>query len=54
MGNFQAGNYIGTLENGGVGITYSSGMIDQIPAELQAEIEELQAQIIAGEIQTLP
>lgn len=49
---FEAGNWIGTLENGGVGIAYGSNMGDRIPAELKAEIEELQAKIIAGEIVT--
>jgi basic membrane protein A len=51
-GNFEAGNWIGTLENGGVGITYGAKMGDKIPAELLAELKELEAQIIAGEIAT--
>ncbi len=51
---FEAGNWIGTLENGGVGIQYGSAWVDKIPAELKAEIDELKARIIAGEIKTLP
>ena len=50
-GEFVAGNYLGTLENGGVGLGY--GGVD-VPAELQAEIEALVPQIISGEIATLP
>ncbi|MDZ4158392.1 MAG: BMP family ABC transporter substrate-binding protein, partial [Anaerolineaceae bacterium] len=53
-GKFEAGNWIGTLDNGGVGIQYGSTWAGKIPAELKAEIEKLQAQIIAGEIKTLP
>lgn len=49
---FEAGNWIGTLENGGVGITYSAGV--EIPAELKAEVEALIPKIIAGEIKTIP
>lgn len=42
--NFQT-NYIGTLNNGGVGLaTYSA----QVPPELQAEIAAIQQQFIAG------
>ncbi len=50
-GTFAGGNYTGTLENGGVGLGY--GGVD-VSAELQAEIEDLAAGIIAGEIATLP
>lgn len=53
-GKFEAGNWIGTLANGGVGIQYGSTWAGKIPAELKAEIEKLQAQITAGEIKTLP
>ena len=48
---FAGGNFIGTLENGGVGLAY--GGVD-VPADLKAEIEEIQAGIIAGTIATLP
>ncbi len=50
-GNFTSGNFIGTLENGGVGLAY--GGVD-IPADLMAEVEEIKAGIIAGDIATLP
>jgi phosphate/phosphite/phosphonate ABC transporter binding protein len=48
---FAGGNFIGTLENGGVGLAY--GGVD-IPAELMTEVEGIQADIIAGKIATLP
>jgi len=51
-GAWEGGNWIGTLENGGVGIAYGAAMADKIPAELLSELEELEAQIIAGEIET--
>ncbi len=47
-------NYLGTLENGGVGITYGSAMGDRIPAELQAEVDALIPMIVSGELATLP
>jgi basic membrane protein A len=53
-GTFVGENWIGNLENGGVGLAYGSAYVDQIPAELKAEIEALAAKIISGEIKTLP
>ena len=50
-GEFAGGNYLGTLENGGVGLGYGGV---EIPADLQAEIEALIPQIIDGTIATLP
>nr|MBC8496311.1 BMP family ABC transporter substrate-binding protein [Chloroflexota bacterium] len=50
-GSFAGGNYLGTLDNGGVGLSY--GGVD-VPAELKAEIEALIQQIITGDIATLP
>ena len=50
-GSFAGGNYLGTLENGGVGLGY--GGVD-VPAELAAEVEALIPLIISGEIATLP
>jgi len=50
-GSFVGGNYMGTLDNGGVGLGY--GGVD-VPSDLQAEIEALTPQIIAGEVSTLP
>jgi basic membrane protein A and related proteins len=49
---FEAGNWIGTLENGGVGVAIGAAMGDKIPADLLAELADLEVQIIAGEIAT--
>lgn len=51
---FESGNWIGTLENGGVGLTYGSKVGPNVPADLKAEIEALIPKIISGEIKTLP
>lgn len=48
---FEAGNFLGTLENGGVGIAW--GGVD-VPQELMDEIADLEQMIIAGDIPTLP
>jgi basic membrane lipoprotein Med (substrate-binding protein (PBP1-ABC) superfamily) len=48
---FVAGNYTGTLDNGGVGLGY--GGVD-VPAELMAEVDALIPMIVSGEIATLP
>lgn len=53
-GSFKGENWIGTFENGGVGITYGSKLGASIPAELKAEIEALIPKIQSGEIKTLP
>jgi len=50
-GTFAGGNYLGTLENGGVGLGYGAV---EVPDELQAEIEALVPQIVAGDVATLP
>lgn len=50
-GNFNGcGVYVGSLENGGVGLAPYHDLDDMVPAELKAEIEELKAKIISGEI----
>ena len=49
-GTFEGGNFTGNLENGRVGMTVGSAWIDQVPADLMAEIEALAAQIISGEV----
>lgn len=54
LGEFESGDWMGTLENGGIGIHYGVDWIDQIPEDLNAEIEELIEKIIADEIVTLP
>jgi basic membrane protein A len=44
------GVYVGSLENGGVGIADYHDLAGAVPDELKAEIEDLQAKIISGEI----
>ncbi len=53
-GNFEAGNWTGTLENGGVGLTVGSAFDGKLDEALVAELDALQAGIIAGEIVTVP
>ncbi len=45
-GSFKGGLYVGTLENGGVGIAAVTGASD----ELKAELEKLTADIISGAV----
>lgn len=50
-GNFEGcTNYVGDLANEGVGLAPFHDLDSQVPAELKAEVEELKAQIISGEI----
>jgi basic membrane protein A len=50
-GNFDGcGVYIGDMVNGGVGIAPYHDLESAVPAELAAEVEDLKAQIISGEI----
>jgi basic membrane protein A len=53
-GTFSGGLYVGTLANEGVGISPFHDFEDRVPADLKAELEELRAAIIAGEISTRP
>jgi len=53
-GTFKGENWIGNLENGGVGLTYGSELGATVSAELKAEIEALIPMILSGEIKTLP
>jgi phosphate/phosphite/phosphonate ABC transporter binding protein len=53
-GTFAGGNLLGTLENGYVGLAYGSVVGDTIPDDLKAEIDDLTAGIIAGDIATMP
>lgn len=43
-------NYIGTLENDGVGLAPYHDLESAVPDDLKAEVEELKAAIISGEI----
>jgi basic membrane protein A len=45
-GTFAGGTYVGTLPNGGVGLAAVNGA----SAELTAELEKLQADIISGAV----
>lgn len=47
-GTFDSTSYVGTLENGGVGIAPWHAFEDKVPAELNDEIEALKQQIIDG------
>jgi basic membrane protein A len=50
-GNFQGcTNYVGDMSNGGVGIAPYHDLDSAVSAELKAEIEDLKAKIISGEI----
>ena len=53
-GSFVGESYVGTLKNGGVGIGINPAIVDQIPAEIVAELDALAKGIIAGEVQTMP
>ncbi len=53
-GNFEAGNWTGTLENGGVGLTLGSAFDGALDEGLVAELDALKAGIIAGDIVTVP
>jgi basic membrane protein A len=44
--------YVGTLDNGGVGLAPFHDFEGEIPAELAAEVEAIQEAIIAGELST--
>lgn len=50
QGAFDATPYIGTLENGGVGIADYHDLASKVPAELDAAVQDLKAQIISGEV----
>jgi basic membrane protein A len=43
-------NYVGSLENEGVGLAPYHDLDSAVPADLKAEIEDLKAKIISGEI----
>ena len=53
-GTFEAGLIMGTLANGGVGLADYHEMASMVSGDLQAEVDGLAAQIIAGEIATSP
>ena len=51
-GGFSAEPYVGTLENGGVGLAPYHDFEGEIPEELDAEVQAIVEGIIAGEIET--
>jgi len=51
-GTFEGGFYVGTLTNDGVGIADFHEFEDDVPAELAAEMEEIEQGIIDGTIET--
>jgi basic membrane protein A len=53
-GTFQGGTYIGTLETGEVGLSPFHELDDRVPERVRAELAVIEAQIIAGEIETKP
>lgn len=53
-GTFSGGLFVGTLANDGVGIAPFHQLANQVPSELQAELDEIRQAIIAGQLQTSP
>jgi basic membrane protein A and related proteins len=53
-GTFAGGLYVGTLANDGVGISPFHDFDASVPDALKAELEELRAAIIAGQLSTRP
>ncbi len=49
-GDFDNTPYVGTLENGGVALAPFHDQEKNVPAELQTQLEEIQAKIISGEL----
>ena len=49
-GEFVPEAYIGNLENGGVGLAPFHDFEDRVPDELRTQLDQLQADIIAGRI----
>mgnify|MGYP001323254340 CR=1 FL=1 len=49
-GSFSAEPYVGTLENGGIGIAPFHDFESKVPADVTTRVEELKQQIISGEL----
>jgi basic membrane protein A len=49
-GTFKGGNYIGTLANGGVGLSPYHDFASKVPSKLQSELATVKADIISGKI----
>jgi len=50
QGKFDASPYVGTLENGGVGLAPYHDLDSQVSADLKKEVDQLKADIISGKI----
>ncbi|WP_370460126.1 BMP family protein [Pseudactinotalea sp. HY158] len=48
--DFSNAPYVGTLENGGVGIAPYHAFEDKVPDDLKSEIDDLRSQIISGDL----
>ena len=53
-GSYAGGVTVGTLENGGVGLAPFHDMDSSVSAELKAELEDVAAKLISGELAALP
>jgi basic membrane protein A and related proteins len=53
-GTFTGGLFVGTLENDGVGLAPFHDLAGMVSAELQAELDAIEQEIIAGNIQVMP
>jgi basic membrane protein A len=53
-GNFQGGNYVGTLANNGVQIAPFHNFDSKVPDALKAELTQLKADIISGKVSVVP
>lgn len=53
-GTFEGGVTVGTLENGGVGLAEFHELADKVPADLQAELDDVAAKIKSGELSANP
>jgi basic membrane protein A len=52
--SFEGGTHVGTLANGGVGLAPFHGLDSLVSPQVKAELEQIEADIIAGKIQTKP
>ena len=53
-GSFAGGVNVGTLENGGVGLASFHDLASMVSADLQAEVDDVAAKLIAGELSAIP
>ena len=53
-GNFQGGNYVGTLANNGVQIAPFHALDSKVPDALKTELTQLKADIISGKVSVAP